>query len=149
MLAGGIAGGCKSKSNTTARALHGNKPFTITLERTPCFGTCPVYTVTLDSDGKLTFIGKDFANPKGQYETYIPLDEVQKIRAALVSINFLNLQDSYDNVYISDLPSAITTLNVNGKVVKTVTNRYNPPPQLVKFELMIDNLWRSEFETDR
>lgn len=149
LLVGTLVSGCKTKSNTTSRALKGNVPFTISLERTPCFGTCPVYIVSLHSDGKLTYIGKEFSNLKGEYETYLPLDEVQKIKAALIDLNFLKLEDSYDNVYISDLPSAITTLIINGKVVKTVKNRFNPPPQLVRFELMIDNLWRSEFEANQ
>src|SRR6267154_2607882 len=31
----------------------------ITLERGPCFGTCPIYKVTLASDGKVTFDGSN------------------------------------------------------------------------------------------
>ena len=28
--------------------------FEITLERTPCLGTCPVYRVSIDGDGRVT-----------------------------------------------------------------------------------------------
>ncbi len=137
---------CKAKTNTTARILRSDKPFSISLERTPCFGTCPVYKVEIHSDGRIEYNGKEFSNPKGDYETFIPLDEVELIRRAIVESRFLNLEDIYDNVYISDLPSAITTLTVNGKQIKTVKNRYNPPPQLVKLEVFIDSLWRKELE---
>lgn len=137
---------CKSTSNTTARALKGNKPFVISLERTPCFGTCPVYKVSIHSDGKIEYSGKDFSNPKGEYETYIPLTDVEVLRKAIIEANFVNLADTYDNMYISDLPSVITTLTVEGKQVKSIKNRYNPPPQLVKLEVLIDNIWRKELE---
>ena len=32
----------------------------ITLERGPCFGTCPVYSVTLDGSGAVLFEGRRF-----------------------------------------------------------------------------------------
>lgn len=137
---------CKSTSNTTARVLKGSKPFVISLERTPCFGTCPVYKVSIHSDGKIQYSGKDFSNPKGEYETYIPLTEVEVLRKAIIEANFVHLADVYDNIYISDLPSVITTLTVDGKQVKSIKNRYNPPPQLVKLEILIDNIWRKELE---
>lgn len=137
---------CKSKSNTTSRALRGDRPFIISLERTPCFGTCPVYTVRIHSDGKIEYSGREFSNPKGDYETFIPLNEVAALRRAIVEANFMNLENEYDNMYISDLPSAITRLIIDGKEVKTVKNRHNPPPQLVKLEVFIDNIWRKELE---
>src|SRR6059058_5801427 len=31
----------------------------ITLERTACFGTCPVYKLTISADGKVAFEGKN------------------------------------------------------------------------------------------
>ncbi|MFN4298644.1 MAG: DUF6438 domain-containing protein [Thermaurantimonas sp.] len=137
---------CKSTSNTTARVLKGNKPFVISLERTSCFGTCPVYKVSIHSDGKIEYSGKDFSNPKGEYETYIPLTDVEVLRKAIIEANFVNLADTYDNMYISDLPSVITTLTIEGKQVKSIKNRYNPPPQLVKLEVLIDKIWRKELE---
>lgn len=136
---------CKAKTNTTARTLKSDKPFSIALERTPCFGTCPVYKVEIHSDGNIKYVGKEFSDPKGEYETFIPITEVEVLRKAIIEANFLNLKDVYDNMYISDLPSAITTLTVNGKQVKSVKNRYDPPPQLVRLEILIDNLWRKEF----
>lgn len=137
---------CKAKTNITARTLKSDKSFSISLERTPCFGTCPVYKVEIYSDGKIEFHGKEFSNPQGEFETFVPLTDVELLRKAIVEANFLKLDDIYDNVYISDLPSAITTLTINGKQVKSVKNRHNPPPQLVKLEIYIDNMWRKELE---
>ena len=37
----------------------------ITLERGPCFGTCPVYTVTLSRSGAVRFEGRRFVADSG------------------------------------------------------------------------------------
>ena len=55
---------------TTADAPRGSRPIaleseTIRYETAPCFGTCPVYAVTIAPDGKGTFEGKRFTAVTG------------------------------------------------------------------------------------
>ena len=40
----------------------------VTLERTPCFGYCPSYKVTLKSDGTIIYEGKKFVQMMGTYK---------------------------------------------------------------------------------
>jgi hypothetical protein len=42
--------------------------FNLELERTRCFGTCPVYSVQVDRTGKVSFEGRAFVNLKGHHE---------------------------------------------------------------------------------
>ena len=44
----------------------------VTLERTPCFGTCPVYTVAISRSGEVTFDGKRHVAHTGQATATIP-----------------------------------------------------------------------------
>jgi len=51
----------------------------ITLERTRCLGTCPVYKLTISGDGTVVYEGKDFVKVKGMKKSRVsPL----KIREA-------------------------------------------------------------------
>src|ERR1041385_8201332 len=44
---------------------RGSNDDQITLERTACFGTCPMYKLTIDSDGTVTFNGERFTKTTG------------------------------------------------------------------------------------
>ena len=43
----------------------------VTLERTPCFGKCPVYTVSIYNKGFVRFIGKKDVEPLGSNTTVL------------------------------------------------------------------------------
>ena len=51
----------------------------ITLERTACFGTCPVYTLTMNGDGTVIYEGKDFVKTKGRVEATISQDQIEQL----------------------------------------------------------------------
>ena len=51
----------------------------ITLERTPCFGTCPVYTLAVQGDGTVVYEGKDFVKTKGIMEISIPQAKIDQL----------------------------------------------------------------------
>src|SRR6187397_348614 len=48
----------RSRTREAAEAARRGLPFTaMSLARTGCFGTCPVYTVTIRNDGTATYVG--------------------------------------------------------------------------------------------
>lgn len=61
-------------------------------------------------------------------------------------IEFMKLQDKYDSAGLTDFPSTITTIRIEGKL-KTVENRDGGPTKLGKFEEFFDSLF-SEVEWD-
>lgn len=120
--------------------------FSITLERTPCFGTCPVYRVTVVGDGSVTYVGEMFVAVEGEQRSAITQSQVRKLARQLESIDFLSLQDSYTDMGATDMPSAITTLHLNGQV-KTVVHYhgdFTAPESLTELENLIDELTKSE-----
>jgi Domain of unknown function (DUF6438) len=46
--------------------------FVIGLERTSCFGECPVYSVTIDAKGNVTYDGKKLVRVEGHQNDRIP-----------------------------------------------------------------------------
>lgn len=87
-----------------------------TMRKSPCFGDCPVYEVTIDKDGNVVFNGKDYTLFKGKEEFKLTDKEFNTLKSKIESSNFNKLKDKYDNPRITDLPS--TFVRHNGKEVQ-------------------------------
>lgn len=94
---------------------------TITLERGVCFGTCPVYDLTITADGAVTFEGRQFTKIKGRTTSRISLIAFRELVREFEKINYFSLPDNYAPgtpvcpQMITDMPSADTSLRLNGK----------------------------------
>ena len=119
----------------------------ISLERTVCFGTCPVYKVTIHADGAVEFHGERFVALIGDFESSVNADQFEKLEAAVEQINFVDLEDEYrfhigpDNsrATVSDLPSRIVTVNWEN-MTKSVLNYFGGPDELEVLESLIDEV---------
>jgi hypothetical protein len=85
----------------------------ISLQRTACFGTCPVYTVTIDGMGNVNYSGEQYVQVTGSASSQIPVADVQRLVDWMMSVNYLALEvpDTCPNSS-TDMPSAITSLKV-------------------------------------
>ena len=99
---------------------------TIRLARTSCLGTCPVYTVTIDPEGKVTFVGELNTEAKGTRTSRISGADVEFLHAAVKRLPFDDLQPRYATVKdgcagesTGDLPSIEITVST-AKTSKTV-----------------------------
>jgi hypothetical protein len=84
----------------------------ITLQRTPCFGRCPVDRVTLRADGTATYQGERFVDRLGTYKGRFT--GFEKLAAAANSAEFRGLKDHYASA-ATDLPSHNITVVTGGK----------------------------------
>lgn len=92
----------------------------ISLQRTPCFGPCPIDRVTLRCDGTATYEGKQFVERIGLYEGQIWVGRFRRLVELVEYVNFFGLDDQYpDPLRVEDLPSRVTTVIRDG-VAKTV-----------------------------
>ena len=91
-------------------------------ERSACFGTCPSFIFTVDSEGKCNFKGRNFVDMIGDYKGTVTEDQVNAIRLQALTLGYDTLQGRYDQPMVSDLPSTITSIDG-----KRVLNRYNGP----------------------
>lgn len=92
----------------------------ILLERTICFGTCPVYKLTIYADGKVEFSGEKFVNAIGQHVKTISQEKVASILAEADNINFFELNGEYDCYEVTDHPTAEITITKESKTKKIV-----------------------------
>jgi hypothetical protein len=94
---------------------------TITLERTECFGVCPVYKVTISADGTVTFHGERHVEKMGVAKGSVSREEVGKLVARFEAVNYFSLKDAYTpdsgncTEVATDHPSANTSISMGGK----------------------------------
>jgi (2Fe-2S) ferredoxin len=118
----------------------------ITLERTACFGACPVYRLTIYGNGRVVYEGIQFVRTKGIIETTIGEDSVRQLVSEFQEADYFALKDSYEQRMATDMPSAITSLTVNGRK-KTVSHYHgdsSAPKKLTELENRIDDIVSSD-----
>ena len=109
----------------------------VTLERTACFGSCPIYKVTLRADGTISYNGKRFVELKGAYEGKVY--GFDRLAELILARGYFNLKDNY-TINATDLPSTITSV-VRGGKRKTITNYGDTGPvELWGIEMAIDGM---------
>ena len=119
----------------------------ITLERTDCFGGCPVYKLTIIADGTVVFEGRRFVKQEGVTIKSVSQERLKQLMAEFDRVKFFSLEDDYSETRLScptDQPSAITSIRINGKS-KTI-NHYlgclepKVPKGLTELENKIDEI---------
>lgn len=101
----------------------------ITLERTICFGACPIYKLTVKADGTVTFEGRENVKVKGIAKGHLSGEDVRSLIAAFEAASYFALNDTYETQkdgcpeVWTDNPSAITSIRLNGKH-KTISHYY-------------------------
>ena len=89
----------------------------VSLERTPCFGSCPVYLVTISRGGMVRFEGTRFVGHPGVDSAQIAKEAVDSLLVELDRGGFYDFEERYVSgapgcgLYATDLPSANTAVN--------------------------------------
>jgi len=110
----------------------------IELQRTPCYGTCQVYTIKIDKNGKGLFEGVENVEKIGMFSFSISQDALMEIENAFHQVNFFQLKKIYD-AEVSDLPTTYITYNKDGKR-KKIMDYYGAPEELRSLENSIETL---------
>lgn len=109
----------------------------IGLERTVCYGTCPVYSVYLKPDGSVRYVGTEHVARLGTHVGEINPEDFHQLAEYLVESGYASLETEYP-LPVSDLPSTYTTAVINGK--RKVIHHYGGygPVKLWVLEQAID-----------
>ncbi|MEK6287530.1 MAG: DUF6438 domain-containing protein [Acidobacteriota bacterium] len=101
----------------------------ITLERTGCYGMCPIYKLTISADGSVLFEGNRFVKKVGTAKSAISQEQIRELIVAFEKINYFDLKDRYERPeddckqWVTDHPSALTSITLNG-TSKSVIHYY-------------------------
>lgn len=67
----------------------------ITFERTPCFGNCPVYAITVAGDGSVVFTGTRDVDSTGRFTGRVDAERTAALRRAFDDAQYFTLDDKY------------------------------------------------------
>jgi hypothetical protein len=94
----------------------------IVLKRTACYGTCPVYTVTLHGNRLIEYVGEKNVDIPGPRSKVVSSEGLRDVIRMSDDIRFWSLKDSYYEG-CTDQPTAIITISFKGKS-KEISNNF-------------------------
>jgi hypothetical protein len=141
---------CKSTKQTTAPKVYKEDTLfpgteadslVVYLERTRCFGICPVYSISIYRSGFVAFEGNEHVKPIGNHFTFLSRTELMSIGERAEELGFFNLNDEYRNPYLTDFPTVYVEVRYKGKKKRVWHYDAEPPRNLVEMEDFIDKLF--------
>lgn len=134
------------KSTATTATTPPNTPAAdaklIAMHTGPCFGTCPVYTITVHRNGLVEYQGDRFTNKAGLWSLQLEQTELDKLQQMIKEADLLAMQDQYES-RIPDLAMVTITYHA-GEKIKTIKGREDRPEGLMKIEKMLKALATSK-----
>jgi hypothetical protein len=115
----------------------------IRLERTMCYGNCPVYNVVVDKEGNVKYQGEMFVYKSGEYQWKISNKKVKQLRDLIENFGFESYIYKPLNGFITDQPSCITTVKYSDGDSKEIDHYYGDiliDDRLTNFEKRIESI---------
>lgn len=137
--------GCKTTAPNTKHPEQ-NGEVIVSMQRTACYGRCPIYDITIYKNGLLIYNAKQFTDTTGCFFRQLNRQQLSTIKKWFATANFFGMAAKYpeDKAALTDLPSCIIFYQ-DGKRKKTVTDRHvDTPPALKHLEQQIDALIAKE-----
>lgn len=120
----------------------------VSVQRTACFGACPVYVISASVSGKVTYEGKANVRQIGTAGGQIPAKEIASLLRELEDAGYFTFADRYAlseptcRRYSTDSPSVISSASFRGRT-KRIEHDYGcvgAPGALTLLEKRIDEV---------
>jgi hypothetical protein len=129
----------------------------ITLERTACFGGCPVYRITASSSGAVSYQGAAHVRHLGSATGQVPAERIGALLKELDEAGYFSFSNRYTSAeascgrYATDLPTIITSATLNGRTKRVEHDQgcSGAPGALIVLERKIDDVLNSGQWTGR
>jgi hypothetical protein len=133
--------GCADKAANT----EAPRAVSITMERNPCFGRCPVYRLDLTDSGKVVYDGRGFVKENGRREATVPPADVQALAKEIEAAGFFGFRDNYPPE-ATDHAIVVTTVTIDHKTKRVEHNLGSraAPAALEELYRRIDEVARSK-----
>lgn len=129
------ASACKTRNQDPNTA-------SIFFSRTACYGTCPIYTMTITGDGVATFEGERFTDKIGIFTKQLTEIETKTLFEDLSAYSWSEFKDEYP-ASVSDLPSILYHFS-NSNIDKKVIVSGEHPPALDVLENRLSTIAESD-----
>ena len=120
-----------------------SRPFVYQYRTTACMGTCPVYELTIYSNGRALYRGQQHVTTRDTFLLHFPPQVLDSLRYYLQESRFTALDSSYDNPALADLPGREHQLiEISRNRSTRVWSRVDPPAGLQRLEDYIQRCHR-------
>lgn len=132
-----LMAGCATTKNT-------NNIAKVDFSTSPCFGTCPVFSMSIDGNGTAVFDAKRFNDVTGEHKGMIKKAQLDSLFTMINKSDILSLEDKY-TAQITDMPGYILFVQFTDGKSKTISD-YGPsgPEKLKKIYDFITSLRGSQ-----
>ncbi|MBZ4647156.1 MAG: hypothetical protein JG777_2645 [Clostridia bacterium] len=89
-----------------------------------CYGTCPVYSVTVDNEGNVNYNGEMFVYKSGEHHWKISKKKVKQLNDLIEEFGFKSFIYEPGDEFITDCPSCITTVKYSNGETKEIDHYY-------------------------
>jgi Domain of unknown function (DUF6438) len=127
---------CATVNSPAAAATPAAHTLVASLERGPCFGSCPAYAVRVYADGAVEFDGRRFTALTGHHTGSISAERLAELAAAFKAAAFSTLKPEYTHATVTDMP--YLTISDGTKTVRHALGDEHAPASLVTLESAID-----------
>lgn len=137
---------CKTiKPNTQHPEKNG--PIIISLERTPCFGRCPVYSIKIHESGLVIYNAEKNTDTTGCFYKVLTKEELQTLKNKFIANGFMDMADKYpeEGKAPVDLPSCVLVFNNNGTTKTVRDKRWDTPAPLAELQTTIEQIVKTGF----
>lgn len=136
-----------SANSNAVRSDAATSNWSVSLERGACFGTCPMYTVTVGTDGAVRFKGTRFVSDTTEQKTKVAPESVAGLRRQIDGAGFSALPNYVNGEqacgrWHTDAPRVTMTVT-DGDKTHTVIHDYgcsDVPPILKTLEQAVDSV---------
>lgn len=118
--------------------------YRISLSRNGCLGTCPDYKVTIEGNGRVTFVGREFVNFVGTRIYTVPKAEVSALIRDIKRYDILKAEDNYG----APVDAPVCAINIDAgahrkDVLSVCGNPPDVPSGVIKLQARIDEAART------
>ncbi|MEO5572593.1 MAG: DUF6438 domain-containing protein [Bacteroidia bacterium] len=141
-----ISFSCKSKEKVsqTDSSSAADTILLASIERTPCFGKCATYKISIYQSGYVVYEGKQHVKNIGLFSAQLDKSKVEEIKKFISQNKILEMNDDYRNPHIADYPGVITEALLNGKYKYIAEADPQAPKEIKAFQKFLDSFFNDE-----
>lgn len=110
----------------------------LSIQKNGCFGECPMYTLELDSEQRLTLTGHRFFQYIGEYQSKFSDESMRRLLSKLKKCNWGVYKKQYLTGY-SDLPSTVVRFsNSEGDTSQVIYENDLAPNEVIDVVDLLD-----------
>jgi hypothetical protein len=96
-----------------------------------CFGECPIFEMTIRSDGEASYHAEMYNNVEGQFNSTLKKSELDQLVNALEDSDFFTLPNNY-SINRTDHPTYILSVKLKDGSIKTIEDYGPSGPEKLK-----------------